>query len=348
MSFHWTKRVLVSLSAVAVVSILAFVAGKGGASSNKQLAPEQVKVTAFSIPYFKHNAPTETKFGLLEYIGGLELRGAHPNFGGISAIRVAPGGEQFLSVTDTGDWITGRIAYQDRKPIGLADVILSPTLGADGKRNKDNGLWDSESIALDGDHVFIGIERDHSLVAYDFAKGGISAVGKHVQLPSYVQNWPENRGIEALGIIPTGSQYAGRLIGISERSRGRDDPTDGFVMKRDGSEPFRFSISRSDGFDVTDLDFLPSGDLIVLERYFSPVRGVAMRLKRFKTTEIKPEAVVDGEIIISADSQFHVDNMEGLSIHKNSEGDTVFTIISDDNFSIAQRILLLQFKWTGD
>jgi hypothetical protein len=347
-TLRWFRRGFMSLAVVALVGCIAFIAGRGGASSNKQVAPEPVVVTAFSIPYFKHDAPTEIRFGQFEYIGGMELRGAHANFGGISAIRVAADGERFLSVTDTGDWITGRISYRDKKPSGINEVMISPTLGPDGKRNKDNGLWDSESIARDGDQVFIGVERDHSVLAYDFAKGGIRAIGKHVPLPSYVRNWPDNRGIEALGIMPAVSQYAGRLIGLSERSGGREDATEGFVMNRDGSESFRFSLHRSDGFDVTDLDFLPSGDLIVLERFFSPIRGVAMRLRRFKSMTIQPEAILDGETLLIADSRFHVDNMEGLSIHRNGEGDTVFTIISDDNFSVAQRTLLLQFKWLGN
>ena len=348
MSFLWLKRGFLSLAVVGIVTSLAFIAGRGGASSNKQRAPETVVVTAFPIPYFKHDEPSEKRFGSLEYIGGMELRGAHPNFGGISAIRVGGDGERFLSVTDTGDWIAGRIAYQGQKPVGLSDVLISPTLNSDGKRNKDVGLWDSESIAQDGDDVFIGIERGHSVLAFDFTKGGIRSMGKPIPLPLHVKNWPENRGIEALGIMPSSSQYAGRLVGISERSGGRDDATEGFVMKRDGSEPFRFFVSRSDGFDVTDLDFLPNGDLIILERYFSPVRGVAMRLRQFKTAMIKPEAVLNGDTILTADKRFHVDNMEGLSIHKNANGDTVLTMISDDNFSIAQRTLLLQFKWLGE
>ncbi|MDB5573933.1 MAG: twin-arginine translocation pathway signal, partial [Tardiphaga sp.] len=35
--------------------------------------------------------------------------------------------------------------------------------------------------------------------------------------------------------------------------------------------------------------------------------------------------------------------MEGLDCHVTAEGDTVLTMISDDNFSLIQRTLLLQF-----
>jgi hypothetical protein len=39
-----------------------------------------------------------------------------------------------------------------------------------------------------------------------------------------------------------------------------------------------------------------------------------------------------------------VDNMEGIDAHVTPEGDTMLTMISDDNFSMLQRTLLLQFK----
>ena len=36
--------------------------------------------------------------------------------------------------------------------------------------------------------------------------------------------------------------------------------------------------------------------------------------------------------------------MEGIDAHLTPEGDTVLTLVSDDNFSMLQRTLLLQFK----
>jgi len=35
--------------------------------------------------------------------------------------------------------------------------------------------------------------------------------------------------------------------------------------------------------------------------------------------------------------------MEGIDAHVTTEGETVLTLISDDNFSLLQRTLLLQF-----
>jgi hypothetical protein len=342
---RWLKRGLGSLAAIALVLGLAVLAGKGGASSNRHLLPEPVIVTAHAIDHFRIGDGATTGFGPLEFIGGLELRGAHANFGGLSAIRLMPDGERFLAVTDTGDWVEGTIVQRNGKPAAIRDVTIAPTLGPDGQRAKDIGLWDSESIALDGDMAYVGIERDHSVLAFPIGRDGLHARGRPVPLPAFVADWPDNKGIEALGILPKGTPFAGWLIGLSERSGRGDEPTEGFVMKTDGSEPFRFRLTRSDGFDITDLDFLPSGDLIVLERHFTPIRGVAMRLRRVRTAAIQPDALVDGEVLLTAGRGYHIDNMEGLSITRNAAGETIFTLISDDNFSVAQRTLLLQFRW---
>ncbi len=345
---RWLKRGFGSILALGLVLALAVLAGKGGADPNRHRLPEAVAITAYAIPYFRHGAPEDIRFGQLEFIGGLELRGAHASFGGLSAIRVTPDGHRFLAVTDTGDWVDGALAYRDGRIASVQGVTIGPVMGPAGQRAKDIGLWDAESLAILGNDVFVGIERDHTLLAFDWSKGGMKTEGRKIPLPSFVREWPENRGIEALGVMPPGSAYAGRLIGLSERSGGRDDPTEGFVMQRDGGNAFRFQLKRSDGFDITALDFLPNGDLVVLERYFTPIRGVAMRLRRIKTAAVQPEALVDGEVLLVADKTYHVDNMEGLSIHSNAAGETIFTIISDDNFSVAQRTLLLQFRWLGE
>lgn len=342
---RWLIRGLGSLAVIALVLGLAVLAGRGGASSHRHMLPEPVTVTAHAIDHFRIGDRATTRFGPLEFIGGLELRGAHPNFGGLSALRLMPDGQRFLAITDTGDWVEGTIVQSNGKPAAIRNVTIGPTLGPDGQRAKDIGLWDSESIALDGGMAYVGIERDHSVLAFPIGRDGVRARGKPVPLPAFVADWPDNKGIEALGILPPGTPFAGWLIGISERSSRGDAPTEGFVMKTDGGDPFRFRLTRSDGFDITDLDFLPNGDMIVLERAFSPIRGVGMRMRRVKTATIQPDALIDGEVLITADMAYHVDNMEGLSITRNAAGETIFTLISDDNFSIAQRTLLLQFRW---
>jgi hypothetical protein len=82
---------------------------------------------------------------------------------------------------------------------------------------------------------------------------------------------------------------------------------------------------------------------LVLERRFSWARGLAIRIRAVPFTAIKPGALVDGPELFIADMGQQIDNMEGLSVHRDASGALVLTLISDDNFSPLQRTLLLQF-----
>jgi len=88
---------------------------------------------------------------------------------------------------------------------------------------------------------------------------------------------------------------------------------------------------------------IPKGDLLVLERKYSALSGVAIRIRRVALAGLAPGALVDGTIIFTADLNDQVDNMEGLALHRDAGGAMVLTMISDDNFSALQRTLLLQF-----
>jgi hypothetical protein len=69
-----------------------------------------------------------------------------------------------------------------------------------------------------------------------------------------------------------------------------------------------------------------------------------MRLRLIKAGDIKPGAVLTGEVLIASDMSNEIDNMEGLAIHRGPAGETVLTLVSDNNYSTAlQRTLLLQF-----
>jgi len=107
-------------------------------------------------------------------------------------------------------------------------------------------------------------------------------------------------------------------------------------------------VKRSNNFDVSDAVLLPSGDLLLLERKFSLVEGVGIRIRRIPVASIVPNAVIDGPAIFEVDLGYEIDNMEGIDVHVTGDGETVLTMVSDDNFSMIQRTLLLQFTLVGE
>ncbi len=304
--------------------------------------PIPIQVTAQPISYFDSRDQAQRRFGAMEFIGGLTLKSTYELFGGLSAMRVFADGASFISVSDKGHWLRGRIAYQAGKPVGITDAEMAPVLGSDGRPLWLRGWYDTESIADDGDTLYVGIERVHRIVRFDYGRSGLLARGEPIPMPAGTSTLPSNKSLEALAVIPRDRPGGGTLIAISER--GLDAAGNLKAWLIGGPAPGAFSVRRTDEFDVSDAAIIPGGDLVILERRFSWLRGLAFRLRRIALADLKPGAVVDGPMLLFADLAYQIDNMEGLGIHRNSDGDIIFTMISDDNYSILQRTLLLQFK----
>jgi hypothetical protein len=160
-----------------------------------------------------------------------------------------------------------------------------------------------------------------------------------------MKDLPSNKGIEALVAVPKGGPLAGSLIAVSEA--GLDEAGDIKAFLIGGPSPGAFSVRRLNDFDISDATLLSAKELLILERRFSYLSGVAMRIRRIPLAAIRPGAVVDGPVLLEADLGFQIDNMEGLSVHRTPAGDTVLTLVSDDNFSPIQRTVLLQFALVG-
>ena len=144
-----------------------------------------------------------------------------------------------------------------------------------------------------------------------------------------------------LVFVPRSLPLGATLLAISERGLDRDENIQGFLLG--GPSPGEFSVKRTGDFDVSDCAVTPKGELLVLERSFSRLRGVGMRIRRISLASIAPGATVDGPALFEADMSYQIDNMEALSVHRAADGQLVLTLISDDNFSMIQRTLLLQF-----
>jgi hypothetical protein len=310
---------------------------------------QHIAIRAQAIESFDPREPARTRFGALEFRGGLILESAHREFGGLSGLRVAADGEHFLSLSDKGNWLRGRIVYRGNTPIAVADAEMAPILGPDGKALNGRGWWDTESLAIEGGVAYVGIERVNQIVRFDIGKDGLRARGRPMAVPPGMKLLPRNQSIECVEMAPKGSALAGTLISISERGLDSHGDLMGFLIAgRQGAATGVFSFKRTDEFDVSDCAATPDGRLLVLERRFSWARGLAIRIRSVALSAIKPGALVDGPELIFADMGSQIDNMEGLSVHRDKSGALVLTLISDDNFLPLQRTLLLQFTLIGE
>ncbi|CAH1656121.1 MULTISPECIES: esterase-like activity of phytase family protein [unclassified Chelatococcus] len=313
-----------------------------GAALSEVLAkgPEPIAISATAIPAFTVSGPDRKRFGRLEFRGGLQLRSPHPAFGGFSGLARSPDGRRLTAISDKGYWLSADVAEAGGRMVGLDRAVMGPLPSPTGRPLASTRSYDTEGLAMAGPVAYVSIERTHEVLRFDWGPEGPRGPAKVVPVPREVKALGRNRGLESIGVAPPGSPVAGAVVTIAEEPPRAGGP-DGFILT--GARKGSFSVARHDGFAITDMAFLPGGDLVLLERRYVPPFSLAMRLRLIDRTALHPGALVDGEILLTADLAAKIDNMEGLAAHRNAAGETILTLISDDNFSMFQRTLLLEF-----
>ena len=299
-------------------------------------------ITAYPIENFQIGS-TETGFRRLTYVGGFAMTSANRNFGALSAIRMLDGsGTKFAAVADTGFFISGTILRDAAlKPIGMGTLSFHELPDLNDQISNSKWEVDSESLVVDDSTVTIGFERKHRLSVYPFDGTTLATRTGNVDFLIPENELRDNRGFETLARAPENSPLAGALVAVSEKSIDKEGNI--FATVTVGPMKGIFKIARSDDYDITDGDFLPNGDLIILERSFGMSRGIRMRLRQISGASIKPDAIVEGDVLLEANMSTQIDNMEGLDIWQASDGSTRLSLVSDDNKSILQRNLYLEF-----
>jgi len=322
---------------------LTFTAGSLSAAGIDE-SPVKVETSVVSFAPFSQGS---TRFGALEWRGGIEIDSEHEHFGGYSGLVLSKDGTKLVAVSDRGWWFTADVIYDGDSLSGIANGRTARMLGPGGKRFTGNHRQDAEGVSaygangLSGD-LLVAFERRERILRYTFGRDGFRARPRTIRLPSDARQAKYNKELEAVGRFGKGTRLPGTIIAFSERFLDSQGNIRGWLIG--GKRPGPITIRRSDDFDVTDLAILPDGDVLVLERRFSFVTLAGMRIRRIAHKDIKRNAVLDGEVLLQAQQPARtIDNMEGIAVHRSPGGELRITIISDDNFNPVQRTLLLQF-----
>lgn len=291
--------------------------------------------------------PRLSRVGKLSFLGSLELKSEDSRFGGLSSLQLSADGSQFLAISDRGYWVGGILDHQGDRMTGLRNVVIAPLLDLNGSPlievSKEAG--DAEAIAeIPGSGIIVSFEgRDARLWHYgvsmtDYAR---PVTPRPLPLPldvvKEIRALPWNGGIEAMTSLPGGT-----LVAIAEDSNRSDDLLDGWIIS--SSQIARFKYRMTENFRPTDLATLPDGNLILLERRFSLLKGLAARIRTIKAEDLLNGGPIEGEEIATLAFPFNVDNMEGIAVRENERGDTLIYLVSDDNYHPLQRTLLMSFK----
>jgi hypothetical protein len=323
-----------------VVFLFGLLYGCVSPSSSTESGPARIYASKITTLHF---GSTVTKFGELEFLGGLVMHSSNPLFGANSAIRLRPDHRHFVSVLDTGHWLTGAIDRDaDGRLSGISEASIAPMIDHDGRTDEGKGAMDAEGVSLRGNTVLVSYERDHRVDVYPDPGFETSRPEGTIPILMDRNELASNQSLEALMIGPPGSPLAGAAVLVTERSLDADGNMLAAILE--GPLRGRFTVRHHDDFDVSDGVFLPGGDLLLLERRFDFAHGIGIRLVRIDGSMIRPGAVVDGRTIFEANAGDQIDNMEGIDAFRAEDGSIHLILVSDDNHSILQRNLMVEFR----
>ena len=285
--------------------------------------------------------PGQIRVGPLTWMGGFELSSGDERFGGLSGLLVDADGGQLTAVTDRGDLVTASLTYDlGGWLVGVTDGRIAALSGLNGTKLEGKRQKDAESLAWGPDgSLVVSFEHTHRIWRYAPTAGDAGLKPAALPPPEGLDKAPKNKGVEALVALDEG-----RLLAITQ---GRDkDPDINAYLWQDGAWS-RLGYPKHGAFKPTGAARLPGGDIVVLERCFTLLGGLAARLVRLDAAAIQPGAALEGREIVEIRPPFTVDNMEGIAARRDDRGRTLIYLLSDDNFNAWQRTLLLMFALDG-
>jgi hypothetical protein len=302
---------------------------------------EAITVRTWPIRSFRI-ASSQTHFGPLEFVGGLEMASSSRDFGALSAFRFLEPGGRFAGVADTGFWFFGRLEHDAAgKPSGIADFTMQQMVDPRGQAIADKGRADAEGLAIRDGMATATFERQHRVSEFRLDPSDMKSQVRDLGYVIPSRELRSNRGLETIAHAPRDGPLAGARVVVSEKSLDKSGNIFAAILEGPGKGVF--AVVRRGEFDITDGAFLPDGDLLLLERSYAISRGVGMRLRRIPAGDVRKGAVADGDILLEAGMAYQIDNMEGLDVWRRADGALMVSLISDDNHSILQRNLYLEF-----
>ncbi len=280
--------------------------------------------------------PNLRKVGQLTFTHAWDISSFNEKFGGFSALTRLPDG-RFIAVSDAG-WLAG---FTLENNIARNSFIV-PMPEAYGQiRNFADR--DSESIVYNPDsgRYWVGYEGKAAIRRFPPSFARSEAIIR----PDAMQKWGGNSGAEAMVRLTDG-----RFIVFSEGHDLPDGSYEALLYSGDPTEPGSqmqsFGYRPPDGFKITDAALMPDGRVMTLNRRIAFPEGFSAAVAIFDPIDIQAGRTVQPAEIARLASPLLVDNMEGLMIEQDGNGQTILWMISDNNFAIWQRTLLMRFIFT--
>ena len=257
-----------------------------------------------------------------------------PLFGGFSAIDMSAGGDHFITINDQSAYLRANILRDGSGHI--TRIIAQPQQRLRDAKGREYSPYrgDTEGLAIAPDGTFYVSFEQYARVTR-FASP--ESLGTLLPRPEPFFAMTKNGALEALAITADGALYT-----MPERPPAAS-PTIPVYRFQNGAWDQPFNLPRRGYFLAVAADFGPDGRFYLLERQFHGLAGFASRVRRF---DLGPNGAVHEETLLQTRPGQH-DNLEGLSVWRDTQGNLRLTMISDDNFLFLQRTEIVEYRVPG-
>jgi hypothetical protein len=295
--------------------------------------------------------PARTAIGPLGYLGGLWLRGDDPRFGGFSDLRVSPDGERLVAVSDCGNGLTARLAYDESgRLVGLADARLVALTNPNGRPLAADEIDAESLVAIPGGDLEVGFEGRGRVQAYG---PGFAGPARPLPAPGALAGCGRNGGLELMA-----DAGGGRRLLVCESRRGPSSTVPAWIGASEAWQERVYPLLFDSGwagepFRPTGAARLPNGDLLIVERRFPPL---AARIVRLERGTLEGRGALEPRELARLEPPLTLDNFEGVEVRQDARDRTLVYVLSDDNNCAkrpgaaragVQRTLLLLFVLAG-
>ena len=266
----------------------------------------------------------------LEQVGFLNIDRNEKDYGGFSGLVISNEGTEALVVTDKSFFFVLELLRDENDILTGYSVIRKGRILSSKGEHLNGRNTDSESIVIDkNNNYYISFESNHRIMMHAKVEGKGVIVPKH---PMF-RKLSVNKGIEALAI-----DADNRLIAIPEKPPSGISDIPIFRLQNDEWEIVKY-VKINDNFLVTDAEILPEGLLLILERKFSWTQGFKTRFRLISLDKFDNKEPVT--VFTSTANQF--DNLEGVTLWRDKNGEMRILTVSDDNFHPLQQSEIREF-----
>ena len=312
---------MVAAAAAVALGLLTPAAVEAGKPNIVGLVDGAIEITAS--PISSLGGGSTTRFGRLDWRGGLKLTSASDYFGGFSGLAVIDRGRALVAVSDAGFWMTARLTYDGGQLSGLGSGRVGALRAIKGKTLERRRDRDAEAIGVVSSSgasakLVIGFENNARVGRFDLGPEGVSPPGVYIDLPKAMGALRSNNGIESIARLDAGP-LSGNYVAFAETKTDDGGKRIGWVFSGKSSRTLK--LAAIGNYDISDIAAMPDGGILVLERRFRWSEGINIRIRRISPKALQANSPILGVTVFEAGSGTAIDNMEGIAVHRSDAGE---------------------------